>query len=133
MRAVRTLAVDFDGVIHAYSRGWQDGTIYDGPVPGAFDALRELRQRYDVVIYTTRASETEPYPATYGGGWGVRASGVLAIQRWFREQGAADLADLRITHHKPLAVAYIDDRAIRFTNWQETLFAVRVLHPPEGP
>ena len=27
------VAFDFDGVIHRYSKGWQDGSIYDEPFP----------------------------------------------------------------------------------------------------
>src|SRR5690606_42044179 len=45
---MKTVAVDFDGVIHAYSRGWQDGSIYDEPVPGAVDGLRQLMEQYAV-------------------------------------------------------------------------------------
>ena len=29
---MKTIAVDFDGVIHKYSKGWQGGEIYDEPV-----------------------------------------------------------------------------------------------------
>lgn len=118
---MRTVAVDFDGVIHRYSQGWQDGSIYDPPVAGAFDALRALRQRFDVVIYTTRAGETEPYRSLLGSGAGVRAAGIVRIQEWFRQHGGEDLADLHITDRKPLAVAFIDDRAVRFTSWSQAI------------
>ncbi len=52
----QTIAVDFDGVIHRYSRGWQDGSIYDPPVDGAVEALERLHHRYKVVIFTTRVN-----------------------------------------------------------------------------
>ena len=35
----KTIAVDFDGFIHKYSKGWHDGSIYDEPVEGAAEAL----------------------------------------------------------------------------------------------
>jgi hypothetical protein len=106
-----TIAVDFDGVIHRYSRGWQDGSIYDPPVEGAFDALRAWRREVDVVIYTTRANHDADDE-----GW---RSGVAAIRAWFALRGAPDLADLPITDRKPLAVAYLDDRAVRFRDWSQ--------------
>lgn len=99
-----TLAIDFDGVIHAYSKGWQDGSIYDPPMPGAFDALRELRKRYELVIFTTRASKLR---------------GMTEVREWFRKHGVPDLAELKVTDHKPLCVALIDDRAIRFESWPQ--------------
>ncbi len=112
-----TVAVDFDGVIHAYSRGWQDGSIYDEPAPGAFAALRELMERYAVFVHTTRLP--------------------VAVARWIKARSGIETAwhedesmlpefwnerdTLLVTRRKLPAVAYIDDRGIRFESWDQAL------------
>ncbi len=53
---MRTVAVDFDGVIHTYDKGWQDGSIYGDLMPGAVNSLTRLMQRYAVFIHTARNS-----------------------------------------------------------------------------
>jgi hypothetical protein len=110
---VQTVAVDFDGVIHAYSKGWQDGSIYDGPVPGAFDALRELMKRYAVFVFTTRdAASVADWISDHTG---IRTTNMDPPEFW-NEQG-----EILVTNRKYPAVAYIDDRAVRFVNWPQTL------------
>lgn len=87
--------VDFDGVIHRYSRGWADGTAYDDPMPGAQFALSELElEGYEVVIFSTRDARQ--------------------IELWMHDH---DFPPYRITNVKEPAVAQIDDRAIHFTDW----------------
>jgi hypothetical protein len=108
----RTIAVDFDGVIHRYSKGWRDGTIYDPPVDGAREALSRIHARYDVVIFTTRVNP------------GMRGSEIQMdrILAWLDEHGfrKGEHWDA-ITHSKPPALVYIDDRALHFTAWDEAL------------
>lgn len=55
-----TVAVDFDGVIHAYTKGWQNGEIYDPPMPGAFEALDQLMATHPVFIHTSRTPSKSP-------------------------------------------------------------------------
>lgn len=88
-----TVAVDLDGVLHAY-HGWKGPDVMNGLNPGARDFLEALAKGgYTVVVYTSR-------PVEY-------------VRPWLEEHDLADLvAD--VTNIKPPAVAYIDDRAIRF-------------------
>jgi hypothetical protein len=114
-----TLAVDFDGVIHRYSKGWHTKDIYDPPMDGAFDALEELFQHYNIFIFTARPSDTVV-------AWCNEQCGKLGIDLKFELIGPevwewnSDKI-VGVTNRKLPALAYIDDRAVRFTNWQDML------------
>jgi hypothetical protein len=117
-----TIAVDFDGVIHTYSRGWSDGSIYDEELKGAFWGLETLMAKAPVFIFTSRnpvrvarwIEQTSSYtiecttrfPRTWYGKrksfWNTR--GLLLVTNW-----------------KLPATVYIDDRAYRFTDWRQTI------------
>ncbi len=112
----QTIAVDFDGVIHRYSRGWQDGTLYDPPVDGALEALERLHHRYKVVIFTTRVN-----PDMRGGN-----EQMDRVRDWLQENGFREGVHFdEVTHVKPPAVAYIDDRGLYFTSWDQALDELR--------
>ena len=50
-----TIAIDFDGVIHKYSKGWQDGTIYDEPVKNSIESINKLlKEGHSIFIFSTR-------------------------------------------------------------------------------
>lgn len=111
-----TVAVDFDQVIHTYDKGWQDGSIYGEFVPGAVMALSWLMQNYAVFIHTSR----EPRPVARWiedrSGHGIECITRVPRKGFWNERGY-----LLVTRRKLPAVAYIDDRAIRFTAWDQAL------------
>ncbi|MFN8923034.1 MAG: hypothetical protein ACK5XP_08940, partial [Sphingobacteriia bacterium] len=52
------IAIDFDGVLHGYSRGWHDGTIYDPPVPGSREAMEQLKAAgHYLMIFSSRTNK----------------------------------------------------------------------------
>jgi 5'(3')-deoxyribonucleotidase len=105
----KTIAIDFDGVIHRYSRGWHDGSCYDNAVKGAIKAIIKLINKdYHIVIFSTRADSEER---------------IIGMKSWFASKGLHEeyLSIIEITNKKPNAIAYIDDRGIRFTNWTDML------------
>jgi hypothetical protein len=138
-----TISVDFDGVLHAYSRGWQDGTLYDDPVVGAAKGLRDLMRRDAVFVLTARddlyavARWLKALLPEIAVVWGDKCSGCLGKGLVGVYDGPSDLIPcptcagngvikfwnrrdaLLVTNRKLPAHAYVDDRAVRFTSWED--------------
>ena len=106
------IAIDFDGVLHKNSKGYYDGTIYDEPVKGAFNALKYLSSNYTLVIYSFKG--TPDRPLVNG------KDGIELIWDWLKVN-KVDQYITDVVRYKPNAMIYIDDKGYRFNNWEETL------------
>jgi len=94
------IAVDFDGTICKRNQVPRVGDFFsEEPNEFAQSALDLLKKEYDVYILTNRDPDE----------W-------LSIYKWLNDNGFPK--GIRVTNIKEKdTVAYIDDRAIRFTNW----------------
>jgi len=96
------IAIDFDGVI-CKRKGvtMRDNNFEsDKPVKGAAEAMHWLKAKgHDVYVLTARDKDDH-----------------FGVSMWLRRYG---FPDLRVTNTKEPATIYLDDRAIRFTNWTD--------------
>ncbi|MCH8804515.1 MAG: hypothetical protein IH986_00310 [Planctomycetes bacterium] len=100
MSRPKTIMVDLDGVICTEERTFERPLAE--PMPGAREALQRLRDAgHSIVIYTAR-------------GWAE----LRVAKQWLDDHG---MAYDGIHMAKPIGDVWIDDRAIRFTNWTEVL------------
>ena len=106
------LGIDFDGVIHKNSKGFYDGTVYDEPIEGTEEALKELSSKYTLICYTAKS---KPDRMLING-----KTGTQLVWEWLKKYGF-DKYISKVTSEKPRAVAYIDDKAVRFNNWESCL------------
>lgn len=104
----KTIGVDFDGVIHKFD-SYGDGSIVGEPMEDCKETLRKLvDQGYKIVIFTVRLNPV----------WMDYDKQYKEIVDWLTRNGFEEgIHYHEITNNKPEAMAYIDDRAIRFTNW----------------
>ena len=102
-KKVKTVAIDFDGVLADYSKGYQGKDVFGDPIPGADNATKVLKENgWRIIIYTTRPN-TE------------------ALRHWLKENNITyDFINENPDQPeeskgcKLIADVYIDDRAICF-------------------
>jgi predicted phosphatase len=110
------IAIDFDGVIHKNSKGFYDGTIYDTPIDGAYEALESISKEFEIIVYTAKARKDR---MLING-----KTGTELVWEWLEKYDMKKFVS-DVTAEKPRAVCYIDDKAIKFTNWNSALEEVQ--------
>ena len=116
----RRAMIDLDGTIHKYSKGYQDGEIYDDAFNGAKNVIDWLKRNgYEIVIFTTRASEENA--KELGGDSNEQ---IEKIKQWLKDH---DIYFDKITAEKLAADFYIDDKAINISNgnWDAVMDAIK--------
>jgi hypothetical protein len=81
-------------------------------MPGAAHALQKLSERYTVIVYTCKAKKDR--------GLVNGKTGTELVWEWLEKNDLSKYVS-KVTPEKPRAVAYIDDKAVRFTDWDTCL------------
>lgn len=108
----RTIAIDFDGVIHSFEYGYHDGTIYGTPIEGSIESLKYLSEKYKIVVFTAKAKADRPL---ING-----KTGIELVWEWLEKNNIRKYIS-EVTAEKPRCICYIDDKAIQFQNWKQAL------------
>lgn len=104
------LCLDFDGVIHSYSSGWQGAAIIpDPPVEGAMRFIYDALDHFTVAIFSSRSHQPGGLDAMRG--W-MQMHMMMAIDDM--EDVSRVLTSIQWPTEKPAAMVTIDDRALTF-------------------
>lgn len=93
-----------DGVLASWKGGWKGCDHFGDPIPGAVEFTKELAKDYDVIIHTCRCNAELNKPT---------APFLLRniVAAWLDKHGFA-YSEVYIGVGKPIASAYVDDRAV---------------------
>jgi predicted phosphatase len=100
----KVIAVDFDGVIHDFKNPVK-GRRMGAPIEGTQDALKRLRGLgWKIIIFSV---------------WGGEPKAIKDFMDYYK------LPYDSITNIKPQADVYLDDKAVRFTNWKDVWSSIQ--------
>ena len=115
-KELNNVSIDFDGVIHNFDKGWNDGTCYGEPIEGSIEAIRELSKKFRIIIFTAKAKSSRPLVNG--------KTGTELVQEWLEKYNIMQYVK-EITAEKPRSQIYIDDKGYHFQDWSSTLDYLR--------
>ena len=115
----KNIAIDFDGVVHTFDKGFHDGTCYGEPIEGSLEAIKTLSEKYNVIIFTAKAKPSRPLVNG--------KTGAELVYDWLVKHGVMKYVK-QITAEKPRSFVYIDDKGYRFENWVDTIKFLEALN-----
>ncbi len=108
----KVICVDLDGVIADYSKGFQGENIFGHPIAGAIEGLTTLKDAgWRIIIHTCRPRS--------------QALTAYLVSNGIPYDHINEPSESR--SGKPMADVYLDDRAVRFTDWESALKEVTTL------
>ena len=120
-----SVAVDLDGVILEYD-GWKGPDHFGGPLPGAGEFLKSLRKMgLRIIIHTARVNSAHP----------ESLEEVVSQIEGILKAWSLPFNEVWVGQGKPIALAYIDDRAIfmnsrtcqsKMAGWKSALAEISV-------
>jgi|TARA_B100001093_G_scaffold374893_1_gene359880 hypothetical protein len=115
-KELNNLAIDFDGVIHTFDKGFHDGTCYGKPIKGSLEAIKKLSKNFKIIIFSSKVKRDRPL---ING-----KTGMQLVKKWLKKYKVIKYI-AEITCEKPRAKYYIDDKAIEFISWSKTLKKIK--------
>lgn len=93
------IAIDFDGVLitHPHSLSFSDCLRFGKPTKNSVEVLNYLSKFHELYVLTSRTEHDR-------------------IKDWLWDWG---FPEMEVTNVKKPASVYVDDRALRFTNWTD--------------